>query len=227
MRAMTRRRPRAAANRPRPSRTGNGRRCTLSSRWKASTGSSSSIRLAARSATTRVTWSGASLPLIRRTRRPAGPPSASRPSARPAATFVRGQAQVAGGTVGRAQHHVLDATHAHQSGGLDVGTQPGSGARGVQPLGDGGPQAGIRGGHRGAGREASRTPPTHSPWSLRPSPEPLSAYPACTPEHDSACTVRPFTRRYDPESARRHRPFGLGLGFQAGIDSGLTCGLES
>ncbi|OLB64989.1 MAG: hypothetical protein AUI10_08750 [Actinobacteria bacterium 13_2_20CM_2_72_6] len=65
IRAMTSRWPRAAASRPRPSRIGHGRRFIRCSGWNASTGSSSSIRLAARSATTRVTWSGASRPVIR------------------------------------------------------------------------------------------------------------------------------------------------------------------
>ena len=61
--ARTTRLPRAAASSPRANRTGNGRRFIRPSGRNASTGSSASIRLPARSATTRVTWSGASRPL--------------------------------------------------------------------------------------------------------------------------------------------------------------------
>ena len=59
------RRPWANASSPRPSRIGHGRRRTFCSGRNASTGSSSSMRLPARSATTRRTWSGASRPEIR------------------------------------------------------------------------------------------------------------------------------------------------------------------
>jgi hypothetical protein len=59
------RRPWAKASRPRPSRSGHGRRRTRCNGANASTGSSSSIRLPARSATIRRTCSGARRPEIR------------------------------------------------------------------------------------------------------------------------------------------------------------------
>jgi hypothetical protein len=65
IRTTAKRCPRAAASSRRPNRIGRGRRVSRCNGPNASTGSSSSIRFAARSATTRVTWSGASRPLIR------------------------------------------------------------------------------------------------------------------------------------------------------------------
>jgi hypothetical protein len=63
--ANTTRCPRAAANTNRPNRTGHDRRCTRCNRTNASTGNSSNIRFPARSATTRVTCSGANRPATR------------------------------------------------------------------------------------------------------------------------------------------------------------------
>ena len=63
--ASTIRRPCANASSPRPSRSGHGRRRTRCNGANASTGSSSSIRLPARSATIRRTCSGANCPEMR------------------------------------------------------------------------------------------------------------------------------------------------------------------
>ena len=59
------RRPRMVASNPLPTRSGSALRWICRNGRNASTGNSSSIRLPARSATTRRTWSGASRPARR------------------------------------------------------------------------------------------------------------------------------------------------------------------
>jgi hypothetical protein len=115
------RRPWANASNPRPSRSGHGRRRTRCNGANASTGSSSSIRLPARSATIRRTCSGARRPEIRAN-------SATNRAKRAAAVHEPGERVLLGRqpqiarllTVRRAHHHVGHAPRAGQLRRLDA-----------------------------------------------------------------------------------------------------------